>query len=317
LGANDTTMSRAQTLKHPKLPAAPNRARPRFVRLTFELPAARADEAAAIVVAHGGLGCETANAPRRADASKRAPRRALLKCYFDRLSAREIARLRSALAAAGAIAPNAQFETEAISDPGWATAWMDRFEPFTVGRFLIVPPWNRVHREGFVRIIIQPAQGFGTGHHATTAGVLRALDELWRKRGFARALDVGTGSGILAIAMRLLGAEDVVAIDIDPIALENARENANLNGVGRDLRFSLVPLSSLRHHFDLITANILSGTLIEMAPRLIKLLAPEGRLVLSGILERDARRVIAAYRPALRCLSRRTERGWTTLVMGR
>ncbi len=310
-------MSRAQTLKQSERPAPRTRPRARYVRVTVELPAARADEAAAIVVARGGLGCETTIAPKPPEAPKRAPRRVLLKCYFDRLSAPDLARLRRALEGAGMIAPGAPLETQPIADPGWATAWMDRFEPFTVGRFLIVPPWNRVHRDGFVRIIIQPAQGFGTGHHATTAGVLRALDALWRKRSFARALDVGAGSGILAIAMRLLGAEEVVALDIDPIALENARENADLNGVGRDVRFSIVPLSSLRHHFDLITANILSATLIEMAPRLTRLLAPEGRLVLSGILEREARRVIAAYRPALRCVSRRTERGWTTLVMGR
>lgn len=310
-------MNRQRTQNPPgPAPERPRR-KPSYMRLTFELPAARADAAAALMAAHEGLGCEVAAAPKRPAAGPRTPRRVLLKAYFKRLPAARLARLRHALEAAAMIAPETPLEAARIVDPGWATAWMDRFEPFTVGRFLIVPPWNRVHRAGHVRIVIQPAQGFGTGHHATTAGVLRALDELWRRRRFARALDVGTGSGILAIAMRLLGAGEVVALDIDPAALENARENAELNGVGRDVRFSIVPLASLRGHFDLITANILSSTLIEMAPRLIKLLAPEGRLALSGILEREARRVVAAYRPALRRLTRRADRGWITLVMGR
>ncbi len=314
-GERANSMSRPRTQSPPE--PARRRARPSYVRLTFDVAAARADETAAILVADGALGCEVGAAPKIETDRRRAPRRVRLKAYFNRLAAADLARLRRALEAAEMIAHGARFETERIVDPGWATAWMERFEPFTVGRFLIVPPWNRAPRDGYVRIIIQPAQGFGTGHHATTAGVLRAIDELWRKRGFARALDVGTGSGILAIAMRLLGAEEVVALDIDPIALENARENAELNGVGREVRFSIVPLASLRRHFDLITANILSSTLIEMAPRLIKRLAPEGRLVLSGILAREANHVVAAYRPALRCLQRRTERGWTTLVMGR
>ena len=94
------------------------------------------------------------------------------------------------------------------------------------------------------------------------------------KRRFARALDVGTGSGILAIAMRLLGVAEITAIDIDPVAIENARENAQLNR-SQNIRFS-PPATSLRRHFDLITANILSSTLIEMAPLLCRRLAPEG-----------------------------------------
>jgi len=238
-----------------------------------------------------------------------------LKAYFDRLNDADLKRVRRALESAAMIGATARLQRETLADPGWATMWMTRFEPFTVGRFLIVPPWNHEQRADRIRLVIQPGQGFGTGHHGSTYGVLRLIDDLCRKRPFTRALDVGTGSGILAIAMRLLGVGEVTAIDIDPVALENARENADLNHVREHVRFSLVPIASLRRHFDLITANILSSTLIEMAPRLLHRLAPEGRLILAGILNREAESVIEAYRPTMRCIDRRADRGWTALVL--
>lgn len=288
-----------------------------YVRLEFDLPAADADEAGAILVANRALGCEVSKIRPPRPAPARRPRQVRLKAYFNRLTDADLNRVRRALEAAGMIAGSARLQRETLADPGWSTMWMTRFEPFTVGRFLIVPPWNHDYRAGRIRLVIQPGQGFGTGHHGSTYGVLRLIDDLCQKRPFARALDVGTGSGILAIAMRLLGVDAVTAIDIDPVALENAQENAGLNHVTGQVRFSLVPITSLRRHFDLITANILSSTLIEMAPRLIHRVAPEGRLILAGILTREADQVIAAYRPAMRCIGRRSDRGWTALVLAR
>jgi ribosomal protein L11 methyltransferase len=286
-----------------------------YVRLQFDLPAADADAAAAILVANRALGCEVSKIRPPRPAPVRTPRQVRLKAYFDRLNDADLKRVRRALESAAMIGATARLQRETLADPGWATMWMTRFEPFTVGRFLIVPPWNHEQRADRIRLVIQPGQGFGTGHHGSTYGVLRLLDDLCRKRPFTRALDVGTGSGILAIAMRLLGVGEVTAIDIDPVALENARENADLNHVREHVRFSLVPIASLRRHFDLITANILSSTLIEMAPRLLHRLAPEGRLILAGILNREAESVIEAYRPGMRCIERRADRGWTALVL--
>jgi ribosomal protein L11 methyltransferase len=288
-----------------------------YVRLQFDLPAAAADEAAALLVANRALGCEVSKIRPAHPAPVRRPRQVRLKAYFDRLSATDLKRVRRALESAAMITAATSLQTEPLADPGWATMWMTRFKPFTVGRFLIVPPWSHEHRDGFLRLVIQPGQGFGTGHHGSTYGVLRLLDDLNQKRPFARALDVGTGSGILSIAMSLIGVREVTAIDIDPVAIDNARENAELNHVSKHLRFSLVPIASLRRHFDLITANILSSTLIEMAPLLLRRVAPEGRLILAGILAREAESVIAAYRPELRCIDRRTDRGWTALVLAR
>jgi ribosomal protein L11 methyltransferase len=244
-----------------------------------------------------------------------------LEVYFDRISASELSRLKLSLEQAGMLADGAVVDgTRRIVDPGWSTLWMKRFGPFRVGqRLLIVPPWKRVNEPGRTTIVIQPAQAFGTGHHPTTAGALRALESIVMAHPPRSILDAGTGSGVLAIAGALLGkrTSEIIAIDIDPTALENARANARLNSVEKSIRFSSVPLVSIHRHFDLVVANILSGTLIELAPHLRKLVAPGGRLVLGGFLADEVDDVLSHYRSPLRCISRKTHRGWTTLVMAR
>jgi ribosomal protein L11 methyltransferase len=110
---------------------------------------------------------------------------------------------------------------------------------------------------------------------------------------------------------------EIVAIDTDPAALENARDNARLNGVEKSIRFSSVPITSIHRRFELIAANILSHTLIELAPHLKRLVAPGGRLILGGFLADEADEVLARYRSPMRCLSRMTHRGWTTAVLAR
>jgi ribosomal protein L11 methyltransferase len=291
-----------------------------YGRIAFDLPAGHTDEAGAAIVALGALGCESSKLPRVASAPPRIPRIARLTAWFDETSPVCLKRIVKTIQLAAMPAELANLTVDRIEDPGWATMWMDRFEPFTIGRrFLIVPPWRDDADRGRerLRIVIQPGQGFGTGHHGSTYGVMRTLEELYREREWCRVLDVGTGSGILAIAAKLLGARDVTAIDNDPVALENARENAALNGVARDVRISATPLASIRRHFDLITANILASILIDMAPRLKRNLARDGRLILAGILKREADTVVAAYAPELRCVARRNDRGWTALLMAR
>lgn len=287
-----------------------------YAKATFATSAALADEAAAILVANGALGCAVAGGLRAGTGGRRSVR---LEAFFERLDRGKVARLERLMRVSGLLASRSRGPAiRHIVDPGWATQWQDHFSPFRVGhRFLIVPPWNESCAPGRLTIVIKPAQAFGTGHHATTRGALLALEELWSAGSFRTVLDVGTGSGILAIAAQLLGARAVTAVDTDPVALENSRENAALNGLDRAIRFSAAPVAALRGRFDLITANILSTTLIELAPTLTRLLGAEGRLVLGGILEREAQAVIRAYRPALRCWRARSARGWTTLVMAR
>ncbi|MGH7907190.1 MAG: 50S ribosomal protein L11 methyltransferase, partial [Candidatus Binataceae bacterium] len=177
--------------------------------------------------------------------------------------------------------------------------------------------WSEAQETDRIRIVIRPGQGFGTGHHPTTAGALMAIERLCAKCRYEKALDVGAGSGVLAIALRLFGVKTVAAIDNDPAALENARDNAALNKM-TGLRISAARLNSFkRQRFDLISANILSSTLIAMAPALINLLAAAGRLVLGGILKRERADVLARYRKHLRLIDSRLDRGWSTLVLAR
>jgi ribosomal protein L11 methyltransferase len=141
--------------------------------------------------------------------------------------------------------------------------------------------------------------------------------EVCKNRQVTHALDVGTGSGILAIAMVKLGVAQVTAIDTDTAALANARGNARLNRVTSRIRFSTAPLSSLRGRFGLIAANILSSTLIRMAPQLTARLRRHGHLVLAGILRREAQSVADAYAPRLACVGTRNHGAWTTLIFQR
>jgi ribosomal protein L11 methyltransferase len=287
-----------------------------YTKVAFHTPAAMADEAAGLLIAGGALGCAVAEMARPG----RRPRAVVtLEAYFDSIAPARLARIKRAMADAGMLhATVRDGVARRVVDPGWATLWKKRFGPFRVGRrMLIVPPWNRAREKGRVTIVISPARAFGTGHHPTTAGALRAIEDLATAR-VRHALDVGTGSGILALAMNLLGTGRVLAIDIDPDAVENARENAVLSGIGAaQIRFSSTPLKSIRGRFDLVTANILSSSLTEMAPRLANLTRPGGRLVLGGILAGEAGEVLEHYRPRFRCLHRRVNRGWATLVFAR
>jgi ribosomal protein L11 methyltransferase len=283
----------------------------------FRTPAAMADEAAGFLVANGALGCAVAELAR----PNERPRAVVtLQAFFTRLGPRDLVRLRGAMRRAGMLAAgDPSRPARRIVDPGWATRWQRRFRPFRIGRtILIVPPWERQTDPERKCIVIKPARAFGTGHHPSTAGALRAIEEIARGPGAIRsALDVGTGSGLLAIALRMHGAARVVAIDIDADALDNARDNAELNRAGGAIRFSAIPLHSVRGRFDVVVANILANVLIEMAPELARRLAPHGHLILGGILASESHEVTRAYRKLVRPVSETRSRGWATLRFAR
>jgi ribosomal protein L11 methyltransferase len=146
---------------------------------------------------------------------------------------------------------------------------------------------------GMAEIVLDPGMAFGTGTHPTTSLCLAALSDLLAARPGARVLDVGTGSGLLAIAARKLGAAEVAGNDNDPVAVRVARENAALNGVELDLNERGV--GGQRGPFDLVLANILANTLVDLAPALAAQLAPGGVVLLSGILTPQEEEVRAAY----------------------
>src|ERR1700733_10278432 len=228
--------------------------RPFYRKATFETPAGLADEAAGILVANGALGCAVERGGR---AGARSRRPVKLEAYFTKLQPAKLRAIRRTMRAAGMLtASHRDGSPQAIRDPGGATMWQERFEPLPIGdRFLIVPPWNRTREPGRISITVLPRQAFGTGHHPTTSGALLALDEITAQQKIERAIDVGTGSGILAIAMTILQVRKIVAIDVDGIALDNARENAELNGVAKQISYSATPLARVRGKFDLAVAT--------------------------------------------------------------
>jgi ribosomal protein L11 methyltransferase len=172
-----------------------------------------------------------------------------------------------------------------------------------------------------VSIEIDAGLAFGTGHHGTTAGCLFVLDRLARTRRFTRPLDVGTGSGVLAIALAKLFHRRVVATDIDPVAVAVARENAARNHVGawiRTLTANGVSHAAIRSDapYDLVVANILAEPLRLLAPRLAPLVARNGVLVLSGLLPGQRERVARAYQAqGVRLRTANIFDGWSVLVM--
>ena len=203
--------------------------------------------------------------------------------------------------------PMATLAMESMEQQDWSAAWKEFFTPIDIGgRFEIVPPWLAdTDHHGLEPIIIEPKMAFGTGHHATTALCLEGIARLvaiGRLAKGANFLDLGTGSGILAIGLAKLGCRGV-ALDIDPQAIFCAAENLALNGLpasgepGAPVHLAVGGLESLAPDmtFDCIVANILAQPLIDMAPHLVKHLKPEGTLILSGILTTQAPAVALAY----------------------
>ncbi|ACO76944.1 ribosomal protein L11 methyltransferase [Azotobacter vinelandii CA] len=205
-----------------------------------------------------------------------------------------------------------EHQVERIKDQDWERSWMDNFQPMRFGRRLwIVPSWHQAPEPGAVNLLLDPGLAFGTGTHPTTALCLEWLDG--QELAGRSLLDFGCGSGILAIAALLLGAERAVGTDIDPQALQASRDNALRNGID-PARFPLhLPADLPRQPADVVVANILAGPLVQLAPQLASLVRPGGRLALSGILAEQAGEVRAAYEGAF-VLAPTTEKdGWVRI----
>lgn len=211
---------------------------------------------------------------------------------------------------------------ERLPEKDWLAENRTQFPPVEVGRFFVygsyfqsrIPP-------GRFPVMLDVGMAFGSGTHGSTRGCLLALDGLSRRRRFRHPLDLGTGSGILAITMAQCWRVAVAAVDVDPVAVRVARGNAARNSVARLVR----PVVGGKPHdatlrragaYDLIVANILARPLEKLAPTLARALARKGMLVLSGILASQAAGVVAAYRAQGICLKCRIRLGdWTTLVL--
>jgi ribosomal protein L11 methyltransferase len=197
--------------------------------------------------------------------------------------------------------PDVTVAREVIPDIDWIAKSLEGLKPVRAGRFLVHGSHDRDKVQAHdVAIEIDAGQAFGTGHHGTTAGCLEVIEKVVRSRKVRNALDLGTGSGVLAIAVRKLLPVPVLATDIDPIAVRVAKENARRNQIVEGIDFRTAPgfhSTAFREYgpFDLIIANILARPLIKIAPQLVNHLAPNGSVVLSGILAEQRWKVIAAY----------------------
>jgi ribosomal protein L11 methyltransferase len=223
-----------------------------------------------------------------------------------------------AVAAGQDIAGAVTFDSVERAD--WISASLAGFDPVRAGRFLVIGSHARqAARANDIVIEIEAALAFGTGHHGTTSGCLVLLDRLARQQRPRRVLDIGTGSGILAIAAAKRWKVPVMACDIDAISVESARSNAARNAAGPYVH--AVTASGTRHpaingHYDLIFANILARPLKRLADEIAGVAQPGGTLILSGLLERDVAGVLAVYRNHGFALVHRILReGWATLEL--
>jgi ribosomal protein L11 methyltransferase len=215
--------------------------------------------------------------------------------------------------------------TAVVHDSDWASAWKRHVRVMRIGRRIVIRPTWRRHRRapGDVVIAMDPGMAFGTGLHPTTrlclAGIERWADDGLLSRGaaadgHARLLDVGCGSGVLAIAAGLLGAGEMVGVDTDPIAIEATLANAGRNRLRRRVRAWQGTVPTGAAPFDLVAANLIASVLVALAPRLRDELRPGGRLLASGIFvdrEGDVRSALAAA--GLAILRREAEGDWVAL----
>ncbi len=198
----------------------------------------------------------------------------------------------------------------------WVALARLHHRPVAVGRRLLVaPPWDVPAADGRELIVIEPGMAFGTGQHATTRGCLEAIEDIVTPHACATALDVGTGSALLAIALARLGVPRVVAIDIDRAVLPLARTNLDQNRAAHVL-LAGGTAASLRTAFDMVVANLLADTVIADAQHLTARVAPDGHLILSGLRTDQVPAVREAY-PAWSLTTHHTEDGWATLTMQR
>ena len=277
-------------------------------------------------VASGGTSVEPAfelvdeGLGARLDPTRPATVRAYLPAR-DRVAAdRAVAEVAEALGhlQAFGLRPIGELRTRIVQEADWADAWKAYFPVMRIGRRLVIRPTWRRHRRSpdDVVLALDPGMAFGTGLHPTTRLCLAALESVADRGGMtnARVLDVGCGSGILAIAALKLGAATALGVDTDPIAIEASAANARRNGLARRLHVREGSLPTGEPAFDVVLANLIAGLLVTLATGLRDELRPGGVLVASGIfVDREADVVAAFERIGLAIVDRRAEGDWVAL----
>jgi ribosomal protein L11 methyltransferase len=238
--------------------------------------------------------------------------------YFDedldiRRICDELAGFRDVLMASG-LDPSFTFDYEQMSGQDWNGLWKKNFTAIDVGdNFTVTPSWGTVYSDRLV-ITIDPGMAFGTGHHETTRTCLILMERFSRNIVKGDFLDIGTGTGILAIAASKLGFQRVTAVDTDIPAIETARRNTVVNGV-HNITLRRGSVSAVVGSFDCITANLFSELLVRIAGEIGQRLKPRGVAILSGMLSGQEREVIREMEKAGHGLTYKLSEGeWVTLV---
>lgn len=216
-----------------------------------------------------------------------------------------------------------EYATNHIQEEDWGKNWKKHFKPIRITpRIIIKPTWEEYSpMPGEIIIEMDPGMAFGTGHHASTRLALGFIDDCWQNRTPPprTALDVGTGTGVLAMACAMLGADTVLGIDNDPDAVAAARENCELNKLSQKLQITGQDLATVREQYELVIANITSNVLTELAEQLLRCMAPAARLILAGILAGEQEQSILTLFTTLglRHLATNYEDEWASLYFAK
>jgi ribosomal protein L11 methyltransferase len=253
------------------------------------------------------------------DAAAPPPGRALLEAHVEADRERPLVagltRWLDSLRTIEPAAADVRVATAPLPPVDWEAAFRLHHRPLVIGRRLLVaPPWDVPDAPDREVLVIEPGMAFGTGQHDTTRTCLEEIETAVAERQVRSALDVGTGSGVLAMALARLGVLRVVAFDLDAGVLPLARENLARNGAGAVL-LAAGTVWAVRGRFDLVVANLLADALIDEASALAATVAPGGRLIVSGILDSQADTVAAAS--PLRVTATRAAGPWRTLRLER
>jgi ribosomal protein L11 methyltransferase len=296
-----------------------------WIEIKVAVPLSWADAVANYLMEQGANGIAEENQVTSAGIAS-ADRNIILNAYFKKdasISCR-ISAIRNYLTSLSSLTGATKFEliTNEIEDQDWNAQWKSFFQPIKVTqRIVIKPSWtNYWKRADEIIIELDPGMAFGTGTHPSTRLCLQAIEEIVDKideHNKHALLDVGTGSGILAIAAALLGIPHVVGIDIDYQAVACAKNNAKKNNVSGKIILSDMPLHTVNGLFSIIVANILPQTLIDLKKDLINHLAPCGYLILSGILKEKAMEVTEAFAGDISFNKETEDEGWSCLVFNR
>ncbi len=242
----------------------------------------------------------------------------IVKAYLvhDHVSRIRVRRVRDALGhlQAFGLGPIGDLQVREIKEEAWLETWKASFKPIRIGAFLVRPTWSDADPGDAIVLSLDPGMAFGTGLHPTTQGCLRMLSRI--EVAGLRVADVGTGSAILAIACAKRGARDVVAVDIDEVAIREAKENVTRNVVA--VALGVGSAADLDGTFDVVLANIVAAVLQKVAPDLTSHLATDGRLVLAGIISTEEDETVAAFTAlGLQVVAREQEDDWVALELSR